>query len=103
MPKSRMKEGRKVNVLYKNGDAARLSIDEADALVRHGKAHYLSNSLFKAVKAGLDINKMFPKSEQRRDDANIKMKIQLHLEKKEERRRKKEKEKKEHEKGQEKE
>jgi len=86
-----------VNVQYvggkRDGQVARIPDKQARMLSeKGGQCIFLSNSLFKAAKAGINIRRNFQTQTERRDDANIKLQTQLHRERMEEGKRKRRRE-----------
>ena len=63
---------RSVNIMFRDKSARRVKADEADALVRAGKASYISHTVYKAVQAGVPLDTI----KDRRDDRAIKLQIQ---------------------------
>lgn len=63
---------RLINVLFRDKTVRRIKEDEAVALVDAGKANYVSRTLFKAIQAGISVDSI----KDRRDDRAIKLQIQ---------------------------
>lgn len=61
-----------VNVMFRDKTARRIKADEAAALVSAGKASYISHTLYKAIQAGIPLDSI----KDRRDDKSIKLQIQ---------------------------
>lgn len=70
---------RRIRIIHNDGKVASLPMSQADNLVDEGKASFLSRTLYKAAKAGLDLNKIKDK----RDDRAIKVLIAAQVEKQE--------------------
>jgi len=68
---------RSKNVLFRDKTARRIKADEAEDLVIAGKAQYISNTVYKAVKLGVSIDAI----RNRRDDKAIRLQMkQLRIE-----------------------
>lgn len=63
---------RSINVMFRDKSARRIKADEAEALVKAGKASYISHTLYKAIQAGVPLDSI----KDRRDDRAIKLQIQ---------------------------
>lgn len=63
---------RSINVLFRDKTAHRIKEDEAAVLVSAEKATYLSNTMYKAIQAGISLDSIMD----RRDDKAIKLQIQ---------------------------
>lgn len=61
-----------VNVMFRDKTARRIKADEAATLVLAGKASYISHTLYKAIQAGVPLDSI----KDRRDDKSIKLQIQ---------------------------
>ena len=61
-----------IHVLFRDKTARRVKEDEAATLVNAGKASYISCTVYKAVQAGIPIDSI----KDRRDDKAIKLQIQ---------------------------
>lgn len=63
---------RSINVMFRDKSARRIKADEAEALVKAGKASYISHTVYKAIQAGVPLDSI----KDRRDDRAIKLQIQ---------------------------
>jgi len=63
---------RSIHVLFRDKTARRVKEDEAAVLVSAGKANYISCTMYKAIQAGISVDSI----KDRRDDKAIKLQIQ---------------------------
>jgi hypothetical protein len=63
---------RSINVMFRDKTARRVKVDEAASLVDAGKASYISCTMFKAIEAGIPVDSI----KDREDDRAIKAQIQ---------------------------
>ncbi|GEM_PF-3963412 len=63
---------RSVHLMFRDKTARRVKEDEAAILVEAGKASYISNAMFKAIEAGIPVETI----RDRRDDKAIRLQVQ---------------------------
>jgi hypothetical protein len=85
------KKPQRVHVQYRDGKVGYIPWKNAYDLEKTNKAIFISNTLYKAAKAGIDITRI--KGKDRSDDVAIKQRIKERLQKQEEQRKKVEKKK----------